>query len=703
MEDSIQTEKLIKILRDKFGFQEFRAGQLEAIQVLLNHGSLLCIQPTGHGKSLLYQLPSTLFKGITVVISPLLALMRDQLSHLNARFQIPAASINTDQTDEENENSRRRAQANEIKILFIAPEQFGHIDRFQFLCNLSIDLIVVDEAHCISTWGHDFRPDYRIILDFVSKVQLKNPLVKVLGLTATADARTEQDIKKQLSTTHKDIVVHRESMNRPNIALSCFSASGTALKLALCEELVLNFQKNSNFNAPKVGLIYCATRENTVFVAEYLKTVGIKAGSYHAGLSPEIKQKLQTDFISDKFQVLAATNALGMGIDKQNLRFIIHFDVPGSITAYYQEVGRCGRDGHPAAGALIFDAKDQKIQKHFIRSALPSLEDFNKTLQVLEENSLNLTSIKVETGLHPTRVTTILSELVEQKFIKKVSSGGKQVYQRTHNTATPDLTRYTLLLKTKTDELNKMLQYSEQQSKCRMLLLRQSLGDTVLTDKCGHCDVCLPESKIVVNIHKVDKISAWENSRTAVICPSKTNNIAEGIALLDGGMRSSLFVDFMKTRTNEDFSQEKVLRVLKVIIDKLEEKINSLKLKNKITSVVVIPSRTWVARNHIAAELEKRLKIPFFLDLLMWKNTPEQRQGELLNNDQRRINVNKNMICYKSDPIPQGPLLLLDDYIGSGTTLKEAARAIRMKGFKQLIIPLTIASVKWKLGQRGMI
>ena len=253
------------LLKDRFGFREFRAGQLEAIKALMQWNRILCIQPTGHGKSLLYQFPSCLLEGITLVISPLLALMRDQIEHLNNRFQISAVSINTDQNEEENAKARADLLVGKIKVLFISPEQLDHVDRFSFLLNLPISLLVVDEAHCISTWGHDFRPSYRLILHFIQALEQINPEIKILGLTATADDRVEKDIEKQLSSMGKKTIVLRESMDRPNIHLSVFRAKGIASKLFLCKTLLTSLEGS--------GLIYAATRENTELVAEYLEKV----------------------------------------------------------------------------------------------------------------------------------------------------------------------------------------------------------------------------------------------------------------------------------------------------------------------------------------------------------------------------------------------------------------------------------------------
>ncbi len=692
---SFTVEKLQKILHQQFGFQNFKRGQFEAIQILLQQGRLLCVQPTGHGKSLLYQLPSTLLPGITIVISPLLALMRDQVDHLNRRFRIPAASLNSDQTEAENFEIRRRLLAREIKILFVSPEQLSHIDRLPFFLNLPIDLIVVDEAHCISMWGHDFRPDYRQILEFILQIQRKNDCLRVLGLTATADQRTGADICQQLSKKDRPMIIHRESMDRPNIALSVIKIKNRTEKLAQCEKILTRLFSELNSKIPKTGLIYCATRENTEFVADYLKTAGLKAEYYHAGLPSDIKKQLQNNFISEKYPILVATNALGMGIDKQNLRFIIHYDMPGSMTSYYQEVGRCGRDGKLAFGILLYDPTDQKIQKNFIYSAFPCLDDFKNILDVLKERSLNLMAIKTLTGLHPTRISVILSELIEQKYLKKSSMNGTQVYQKTLKLGEPELSRYELQFKRKTDELLKMLNYGNQSTLCRMLFLRQALGDEVAVDeKCGHCDVCKKRMEEPLDNHKLDQITLWQNTRSKRIAETKKYHISSGFSLLERG--SPLFIEFMKNRAiHETLSDQ--------MINRFDEKIRNFCKNNQVIAVFVIPSRTWVARQSFSTELARRLKIPFLLESLYWSTLPNNRQGELLNNDQRRHNVHHKMSCQKT-PIPtSGSILLLDDYIGSGATLQEAARAIRQVHSTQKIIPITITSVKWKLGQCGMI
>jgi len=668
------------LLNEKFGMSTFRPGQLEAMQALLEHSRLLCIQPTGYGKSLLYQLPSCLLGGLTLVISPLLALMRDQIDQLTNRFQIPAASINSDQTEEENALAKRQAVSGDIQILFTSPEQLDHIDRFEFLMGLSINLLVIDEAHCISTWGHDFRPSYRQILKFTQEIKKRHPKLKILGLTATADDRVEKDIAKQLSSAQEPVQVWREKMDRPNIHLSVLPADGTAAKLVLCQTLLSQL--------PGHGLIYCATRENAELVAEYLQTQGISIIAYHAGLESEEKRKIQIGFSKNSYRAIAATTALGMGIDKKDLRFIIHFDIPGSITAYYQEVGRAGRDGERAEGILLYDKADRKVQDYFIDSALPSENDFHSVLKTIDsaETPPNLTSIKRLTGLHPTRVTIVLAELIEQQFLQKESLKGTQVYKTYKQGQSLDLSRYTTQHLVKTEELNRIISYAEQKTQCRMALLRRALGDTE-AENCGRCDTCQKTSFLPT----ANPLSAqnWLSLRTVPIAGAKTHQISPGVSLFDGKLRTPQFLRFMKERA---------------VTEEIDPEILSLLLKQidpSVGAIVPIPSKTWKAQGPYAKALADRLNVPLLSDLLVWKTPPEKRQGELLNNDQRHHNVDQKMEACPCT-IPSGSLILLDDYIGSGATIKEAARSLR-KVLRSPLIPLTIAAVKWRLGKPGFV
>ncbi len=689
-------------LRRYFGFDAFRSDQKEAIQTLMETHRVLCIQPTGHGKSLLYQLPSLWVEGLTLVISPLLALMRDQIRQLNERFGIPAASINSDQTDEENSVAQRSAIDGTIRILFIAPEKLDNLEIYKFLIRLNIGLLVVDEAHCISTWGHDFRPSYRQIVNAVRRFEKKNDDLRILGLTATANRRAEADIARQLAdaANKSPLKVLRTSMDRPNISLWVISVQGTAQKLEVLEKLLRETQGT--------GILYCATRDGTEIAAEYLTEKGLDVVSYHAGYDPDRKRQLQQTFMDGSTKVIAATNALGMGIDKSDLRFIVHLDVPGSVTAYYQEVGRAGRDGLPARGILLFDENDRRIQDHFIRSALPTIEDFRKVYANIrpdEENALpTLSAVKVRTGLHPTRVTLIMAELTEQGLIQKMMVRRRQVYCRTDKRTTPDLTRYTNQNTVRTAELEAMLRYGLGESGCLMQSLRLALGDED-AKPCGRCSQCRPDH-FPQNLASsfTGEAARWLAQRNVPITATKIPRMSEGVSLLNGDLRSPLFIQFMRQRAKNNAG--KSFHELPPDLEKmLFTKLDRMRETRAFGLVVPLPSRTWSQWKFVGELVSERLDVPLYADLLAWKETPTHRQGELLNNDQRKANIKDKMKITRRIPgLSDRAILLLDDYVGSGATLKEAVRTLRKQGgVSGDIVPLTMARVRWRLGARGMI
>jgi ATP-dependent DNA helicase RecQ len=677
-----------RVLAERFGFTGFRAGQRESVEALLAGGSLLCIQPTGYGKSLLYQLPAALLGGITLVVSPLLALMRDQLGHLNERFGLAAGSINSDQSEEENAATREAAAMGELRLLFVSPEHLDHVERFAALAALPVRLVVVDEAHCISTWGHDFRPAYRQIVHLLRALQEQHPALRVLGLTATADERVEADIRDQLQAPGgAPLLVHRSGMDRPNISLAVVGLQGMARKLAYLAQLVPRL--------PAPGLLYCATRERTELVAEYLVARGLSAAAYHAGLEPERKRELQADFLAGRYPAIAATNALGMGIDKSDLRYVLHVDVPGSVTAYYQEVGRAGRDGEPARGVLLFDPEDSKIQEHFIDSAQPHPEDFVAMLAAVSEagEPPGLTALKVRTGLHPTRVTVVVAELVEQGFLRKRSAGGKQVYERTEKSGAPELSRYVNQQAVRTRELDAMLAYGRLEVDCLMATLRRALGDREAI-ACGRCSLCKGQRSSVDVGAAVADAQRWLAARPSPIAASARPEMAEGLALLDAELGGELYRGLFARRESEVGLAPELAELLRTQVQALAQRL-------ELRAVAAVPSRDWRQRDEALAIAAEALGVPALPELLVWSEEPPARQGELRNNDQRRENVDGKMGLGASER-PRGDLLVLDDFIGSGATLREAGRVLRKVGrLTGAIVPLTLARVRWKLGAAG--
>lgn len=694
MPHDFDLETLDRALRDTFGFDRFRPGQREALATLMHEGRLLCIQPTGHGKSLLYQLPASLLAGMTLVISPLLALMRDQVGQLNERFGVAAGSINSDQSEEENEAVVAAARAGRLRILFVAPEKLDNLEQFELLLSLDVSLLVVDEAHCISTWGHDFRPSYRRILAAVTAFAERTPDLRVLALTATADQRTEQDVAALLGTEGAALAVQRQGMDRPNIALGVVPVHGLAPKLEALWSIVHRVEG--------CAVLYCATRDQTEIVAGYLAANGVDAVAYHAGLTPQRKRELQRGFTTGALPMIAATNALGMGIDKPDIRFIAHVDVPGSITAYYQEVGRAGRDGEPATGLLLYDPADQDVQRYFIRSAQPTVEDFEMVQRVIEgaEPPPGLMAIKSRTGLHPTRVTVVLAELVEQGFVEKTLVARRQCYVWTGQPGVPNLERYRRQLEVRNQELSAMLAYGSGQPECLMQALRVALGDGE-AQPCGRCSHCDPKGR--AGSHEPDDgprppvpAERWLDDRTLPIAGFRKPAMESGLALLDGPMRGRLFAEFMRGRAAGRMPPERLLELLMRAADTLAQ-------EHSIGSVVTVPSRTWDRQQEVATLLAEHLGVPY-VPALRYGMQPRARQGQLRNNDQRRDNIRD---CIEADvqaSLPDGAVLLLDDYVGSRATLKEAVTVLARDGqCSQPVVPLTLARVRWKLGSAGML
>ena len=337
----IEKPTALSVLKSVFGYQSFRKGQEEVINAALNGQDALVVMATGNGKSLCYQIPALCFEGLTLVISPLISLMKDQVDHLQANG-IEADFLNSSQTLEQQQQVQNKLISGQLKLLYVSPEKVMTNSFFQLISYSKVSFIAIDEAHCISQWGHDFRPEYTQL----GGLKASFPHAPIMALTATADYATRQDILAHLNleNPHKYI----GSFDRPNIRYTL-------------EEKYKPMEQLTRFvlaQKGKSGIIYCNSRNKVERIAESLRNKGVSAAAYHAGMETALRERVQQDFQRDNVQVVVATIAFGMGINKSNVRFVAHFDLPRSIESYYQETGRAGRDDLPAEAVLFYEPAD---------------------------------------------------------------------------------------------------------------------------------------------------------------------------------------------------------------------------------------------------------------------------------------------------------------------------------------------------------
>jgi ATP-dependent DNA helicase RecQ len=483
--------KLHTALRDLFGFDSFHPGQEETISRVLAGGHTLAILATGAGKSLCYQLPALMREGTTLVVSPLIALMKDQIDMLAERGFKNNAALNSTLTEDQEERALARIAAGDVKIVFVTPEKLEDEQFVAMLRKIGIKFFVVDEAHCISQWGHDFRPAY-LALGQVIKA-LDNPTV--LALTATATPAVREDILVQLGIVDAKTIV--KGFDRPNLRYEVIRAESEAAKLKSLRTLFETGLEGT-------GIIYTATIKNALEVQKYLHDqLDLPAAVYHSKLQKHDRNSVQELFMQEAIRAVVATNAFGLGIDKSNIRFVVHYDLPGSVEAYTQEAGRAGRDGALSRCILLYRMSDTRVQNYFLTGKYPDIEDVQKVFGTLEyfggqADGVSLADLRKISQLPLTKLKVVLALLKKAGFIEmraraRYGLTGEALKNRA---LVLNLANYDTKKSYDQSKLAMMLQYSETRG-CRRRFILNYFGEEFTSESCGQCDNCLRTRSMV--------------------------------------------------------------------------------------------------------------------------------------------------------------------------------------------------------------
>ena len=497
--------RLRRVARQLFGWPSLRPGQFKPMRAVLRRKDALVVLPTGAGKSAIYQIPAVLLPGPTVVISPLLALQQDQIAALNERDdpKVRAVRVSSAETPHQQREAIREIREGRAEFLFITPEQLSDPDRLAEVRALKPGLVAVDEAHCISAWGHDFRPDY-LALGHLIKGIGRPP---VLALTATASPPVRDDI------------IERLHLRKPEIHVSGLDRRNLFLEVAYCPDEDYRWRNLTALldQAQRPGIVYVATRRAAEEFAERLTAAGYRAAFYHGGMPAGAREQRHEDFTADKIDIMVATSAFGMGIDKANIRWVAHVALPDSPDSYFQEIGRAGRDGEPARALLLWRAEDEGIQR-FFTGGTPDLVEIRDLAAALRSGPQTRTALKDRTGLGPRKLGAMLG-LLEQVGAARAGDRNKWTVPvfaplpaAAAEAAIAEHERRQVIQRSRTD----MMRGFAETRACRTQTLLTYFGEE-MTRRCGHCDNCVegtaedpvPESDELFPVHSHVRHTEW--------------------------------------------------------------------------------------------------------------------------------------------------------------------------------------------------
>jgi ATP-dependent DNA helicase RecQ len=674
---------------------EYRDGQWEAIDALVNHRQkLLVVQRTGWGKSSVYFISTKILRdrgmGPAVIVSPLLALMRNQIESAR-RLGVIAETINSS-NEKDWADIKDRFLKRHIDCLLISPERLAN-DKFisEVLqpISINISLLVVDEAHCISDWGHDFRPDYRRIVNILRHLPVNTP---VLCTTATANNRVIEDIQTQLG----NIQIQRGPLSRKSLALQTMVLPDQASRLAWLAKAIPNL--------PGTGIVYTLTVRDAEQVAEWLNTNGIDARAYHGSVetdgfatSNDYREHLETALLNNQLKVLVATTALGMGYDKPDLSFVIHYQAPASIVAYYQQVGRAGRGIDHAVGVLMSGAEDKDIHEFFRDSAFPSEDQVNEVLQVLQNSDgLSTRNLEEQTNLRHGQIEKVLKLLSVENPSPIIKDGSR--WFRTPVPYQLDHARIAHLTWQRVQDLQEVEDYINGTG-CKMIFLRKALDDNDPAP-CYKCSYCLGHAVISLPVDPDLTHRAGTFLKQAEMQIAPKAQVAAN-AFLKYGFRGNL-PQHHRAQEGRVLSRWGDAGWGRMVADNKHDRHFNDELVKALTEMILQrwqpdPVPEWVccvpSRNHpelvpdFAKRLATRLGLPF-VDAV----------SKVADNDPQKVQQNRFHQCRNLDgvfkitkPLPYGPVLLIDDIVDSGWTMTVIAALLRQAG-SGVVYPVALAS-----------